>query len=77
MVLTGDVLTIKGEKKAEYEKKNGDAYYIERQFGSFSRSLRLPFEAPDETIDAKYDKGVLTSAYQSQPTPSGPPAASK
>ena len=33
---------------------------MERRFGSFSRSLRLPFEAKDETVEAKYDKGVLT-----------------
>jgi Hsp20/alpha crystallin family len=28
--------------------------------GSFSRSIRLPFELEDEQVDAKYDKGVLT-----------------
>jgi HSP20 family protein len=56
----GDILTIKGEKKAEHEQKNGDAYYMERRFGSFSRSLRLPFEVKDEKVNAKYDKGVLT-----------------
>jgi HSP20 family protein len=33
---------------------------VERRFGSFSRSLRLPFEVKDEKVDAKYDKGVLT-----------------
>jgi HSP20 family protein len=60
VTVAGDVLTIKGEKKAEHEEKNGDAYYMERRFGSFSRSVRLPFEVKDEKVDAKYDKGVLT-----------------
>ena len=60
VTLTGDVLTIKGEKKAEHEEKNGDTHYMERRFGSFSRAVRLPFEVEDETVDAKYDKGVLT-----------------
>jgi HSP20 family protein len=60
VTLAGDILTIKGEKKAEQEQKNGDATYVERRFGSFSRSLRLPFEVKDEKVDAKYDKGVLT-----------------
>ncbi len=60
VTLAGDVLTIKGEKKAEHEEKNGDAHYMERRFGSFSRSLRLPFEAKDDNVEAKYDKGVLT-----------------
>lgn len=57
VTLAGDILTIKGEKKAEAERRNGDAYYVERRFGQFSRSVRLPFE---ESIEAKYDKGVLT-----------------
>jgi HSP20 family protein len=60
VTLSGDILNIKGEKKAEREEKNGDAYYMERRFGSFSRSVRLPFEVKDEKVDAKYDKGVLT-----------------
>jgi HSP20 family protein len=60
VTLAGDVLTIKGEKKAEHEQKGGDHYHMERRFGAFSRSLRLPFEVKDEKVDAKYDKGVLT-----------------
>lgn len=58
--LAGDILTIKGEKKAEHEQKNGDSYYMERRFGSFSRSVRLPFEVKDEKVDAKFKDGVLT-----------------
>lgn len=60
VTVSGDVLTLKGEKKAEHEHRNGDAYYIERRFGSFSRSVRLPFDVKDEKVDARYDKGVLT-----------------
>jgi HSP20 family protein len=60
VTLAGDVLTIKGEKKAEQEQKEGDHYYMERRFGAFSRSVRLPFEVKDEKVEAKYDKGVLT-----------------
>jgi HSP20 family protein len=58
--LAGDVLTIKGEKKTETKEKKGDSYYTERSFGSFSRSLRLPFEVKDEKVDAKFKDGVLT-----------------
>ena len=58
--LAGDILTIRGEKKAEHEQKNGDSYYAERRFGSFSRSLRLPFEVRDEKVDARFKDGVLT-----------------
>ena len=60
VMLTGDLLTIKGEKKSEHEEKNGDATYMERRYGSFVRAVRLPFEAGNEKVDAKYDKAVLT-----------------
>ena len=60
VTLAGDVLTLKGKKKAEREQKNGDAYYMERRFGSFRRSVRLPFEVNDQAVDAKYTNGVLT-----------------
>lgn len=60
VTLAGDVLTIKGEKKAEAKSRDGDVHYVERRFGQFSRSVRLPFEAGDEAVDARYDKGVLT-----------------
>jgi HSP20 family protein len=60
VTLAGDVLTITGEKKSERNEKNGDAYYVERRFGSFSRSVRLPFKAGDEAVQATYDKGILT-----------------
>ncbi len=60
VTVSGDVLTLKGEKKAEREERNGDAHYIERRFGAFSRSVRLPFEVNDQEVDARYDKGVLT-----------------
>jgi HSP20 family protein len=60
VTVSGDLLTLKGEKKAEHEHRNGDAYYMERRFGSFLRSVRLPFEVKDEKVDARYEKGLLT-----------------
>jgi len=60
VTVSGDLLTLKGEKKAEREERRGDAHYVERRFGSFSRSVRLPFEVEDEKVDAQYAKGVLT-----------------
>ena len=60
VTLAGDVLTIKGEKRSEHEGRNGGSSYVERRFGSFSRSVRLPIEVADEQVEAKYDKGILT-----------------
>ena len=44
VTVSGDLLTLKGEKKSEHTQQNGDATYTERRFGSFARSVRLPFE---------------------------------
>jgi HSP20 family protein len=60
VTLSGDVLTIRGEKRAEQEESNGGASYMDHRFGSLARSIRLPFEVRDEKVDARYDKGVLT-----------------
>ena len=33
---------------------------MERRFGSFARSIRLPFAVKDEDVEAKFSNGVLT-----------------
>jgi HSP20 family protein len=57
--LSKGILTISGEKKSE-EKKEGETYYItERQYGSFSRSLKLSYEPEQDDIKASFKEGVL------------------
>jgi HSP20 family protein len=58
--LVGDVLTVKGEKKSEREETKENYHLVERSYGSFSRSLRLPAAVDADKIDARYEKGVLT-----------------
>jgi len=58
--VTGDVLTIKGEKKSEQEEKEANYHLVERNYGSFSRCLKLPAAVDLDKIEAKYEKGVLT-----------------
>ena len=58
--LSGDLLTIQGEKKTEKEEKDEQHYSMERYCGEFQRSLRLPMEVQVDKIDARFDKGVLT-----------------
>jgi HSP20 family protein len=54
------VLTIKGEKHEDKEKKKKDYYLRERNFGSFERAFQLPDGIDADKIDAKFTKGVLT-----------------
>jgi HSP20 family protein len=57
--VTDDVLSLKGEHKAESEKK-GEHYHVrERSYGSFRRSFRLPANADAEKVSAKFENGVL------------------
>jgi HSP20 family protein len=57
---SGQVISISGEKKSESETKNGDLYRSERSYGSFCRSLSMPFNIDGDKVQAKLANGVLT-----------------
>ena len=57
--LDGNQLVISGEKKEDRTKDEKDLHVEERSFGSFYRSMSLPFEPEDGAVDAHFDKGVL------------------
>ena len=67
VVVSDNVLTIKGEKKSEAEQKKKDYHLIERSYGSFTRSLTLPFAAQPEQAKATFRKGVLTITLPKPP----------
>jgi HSP20 family protein len=67
LTLTDDLLTIRGEKKREQTQKNGDYHMVERSYGSFARSLRLPFAVDQDKVDARFEKGVLTVTLPKPP----------
>jgi HSP20 family protein len=54
-----NVLTVSGERRAEHEDRGEGYHRVERAFGSFSRSLALPQGVDAETIEAKFENGVL------------------
>jgi len=58
--VSGDVLTIQGEKREEKEEKGEERYRLERSYGSFRRSFSLPCEVDSAKATATYKKGVLT-----------------
>lgn len=65
--LSDNVLTIKGEKTSEKEETKKDYHLVERSYGAYQRSIRLPCEVDQEKIDAKFDKGVLTIVLPKSP----------
>jgi HSP20 family protein len=54
------ILTIQGERKEEKEDKNKDWHRVERVYGTFERSFRLPMPVRAEQIQAEFKDGVLT-----------------
>jgi HSP20 family protein len=57
--LDGNQLVISGEKKEETKKDEKDWHVEERSYGSFYRSVSLPFKPEDGAVEAHLDKGVL------------------
>jgi HSP20 family protein len=53
------ILTVRGERKQEKEEKDENYHMVERRYGSFSRSVRLPREVKGDKIKANYKDGVL------------------
>jgi HSP20 family protein len=60
--LSDGMLTIKGEKKQEKEEKEADYHLVEREYGSFVRSVRLPKGVQGDKISASYKDGILKIA---------------
>lgn len=58
--LSGDLLTIKGEKKSDRQQSDKNYHLVERSYGSFARTIQIPFMADPNNVQASFDKGVLT-----------------
>jgi HSP20 family protein len=57
--VTGDILTLKGERKP-LDVKEAEAWHRhERGYGNFTRTVRLPYTVDGTKVEAQYDKGVL------------------
>lgn len=62
--INDNVLTIKGERKAEQEEKGKGWIRREQAYGSFFRSFRLPENVNTETVKAKNQNGLLEITIQ-------------
>ena len=58
--LVDDMLSIRGEKTEDKEERNKGYHVKERSYGSFARSMRLPFNADPDQVKASFSNGVLT-----------------
>jgi HSP20 family protein len=53
------MLTMSGERKQEKEEKGKKFHRIERSYGSFMRSFRLPDNVDESAIKAEFKDGML------------------
>ncbi len=57
--MDGTTLTLRGERRP-LELGDGESLHRrERRFGSFVRTVELPFEVESDTVSARYENGVL------------------
>jgi HSP20 family protein len=69
--LDGNVLTIKGEKEQKKEEKDERRHRVERAWGSFVRSVRLPSPVDGSKVTAAFKNGVITITLPKAPEAKG------
>jgi HSP20 family protein len=60
ITMQDNVLSIRGEKKAEKESRGSSYHRVERSYGAFERCFSLPSNVKSDTIDATFKDGILT-----------------
>jgi HSP20 family protein len=69
--LQENLLTIKGEKKQEKEEKDERYHRVERSYGAFTRSTRLPVGVDASKVSAAFKNGLLTVTLPKTPAAKG------
>lgn len=57
--ISGDTVTISGEKKKEEKVEKKNYYSMERSYGSFTRTFRMPSEVQADKAKASFKEGIL------------------
>jgi HSP20 family protein len=71
IALNGDLLTLKGEKEKATEEKEEHRYRIERTYGAFFRTIRLPMAVDGSKVTATFKNGVLVVKLPKTPAARG------
>jgi HSP20 family protein len=65
--VSGNTLSIAGQKEETTETKEGNFFHSERRFGSFRRVIDLPDTVDPERVSAESDNGVVTIHIAKRP----------
>jgi HSP20 family protein len=60
VTLQGDLLVIQGERKDEHEETQSKYLKREHAYGSFQRSVQLPYRVQADKVKAQYKNGIMT-----------------
>lgn len=58
--VTGDVLTLRGERKHQEENKDKAWHIREHRWNAFERSIALPTQVTADRANADFEHGILT-----------------
>ena len=58
--MTGDLLTVRGERRWQDMEKDSSYHRVERVYGKFERALQLGVPVQADKVKASYRDGVLT-----------------
>lgn len=59
ITISGQTLTLSGEKQESVERKDENFFHSERRFGSFRRTVQLPTPVDSEKVNAEFKNGVI------------------
>lgn len=62
---------IQGEKRLEFDEDKENYHVMERRYGSFQRSLRVPDTVDEGKVEARFDNGVLKVTLPKRPEAEG------
>jgi HSP20 family protein len=67
VAISGERLTLRGEKRYEQEAGGRNYYIAERSYGGFTRSFTIPESVDHDRIEATLAHGVLTVTLPKRP----------
>lgn len=67
VALTEETLTVSGDKREDKEEKDGRSLRLERSYGAFERSIRLPSAVDGSRVTATFKDGVVTITLPKAP----------
>jgi len=60
VMLNNDMLTIRAEREIEQQEDREDYHLVEMSYGTFQRTLQLPYRVDPDQVQARFENGILT-----------------